>query len=35
MATDTTGRDVEPVWDETTQRGDLGRRVVLQYFEAV
>ena len=35
MATDTTGRDLEPTWDESTQRGDLGRRVVLQYFEAV
>ena len=33
--TDTDGRDLEPTWDESTQRGDLGRRVVLQYFEAL
>ena len=35
LATDTTGRDIEPAWDETTKRGDLGKRVILQYFEAI
>ena len=35
LATDSTGRDLEPTWSEETQKGDLGRRVVLQYFEAI